>query len=77
MATVVNVHEAKTQLSKLLVEVANGTEIVIARNGTPCARLLAIPARQPRLGTMRNSWPPLDIDFFAPLDEDELADWHS
>ncbi len=77
MTTVVNVHEAKTQLSKLLAEVANGGEVVIARNGTPCARLVALAARQPRLGTMRDSWPDLDADFFAPLGDDELADWES
>lgn len=77
MTTVVNVHEAKTQLSKLLAAVADGSDVVIARNGTPCARLFAIPERQPRLGTMRDSWPSLETDFFAPLDEDELADWHS
>lgn len=37
--TKVNVHEAKTQLSKLLVRVANGEEIIIARAGEPIAVL--------------------------------------
>ncbi|MEM7801073.1 MAG: type II toxin-antitoxin system prevent-host-death family antitoxin [Chloroflexota bacterium] len=37
--TKVNVHEAKTQLSKLLVRVANGEEIIIARAGEPIAIL--------------------------------------
>ncbi len=36
---VVNVHEAKTHLSRLLVRVQNGEEIVIARSGRPVARL--------------------------------------
>jgi prevent-host-death family protein len=36
----VNVHEAKTQLSRLLQEVEEGEEIVIARNGEPVARLV-------------------------------------
>jgi prevent-host-death family protein len=45
----VNVHEAKTQLSRLLQEVEDGEEIVIARNGTPVARLVAhVEERKPR-----------------------------
>lgn len=39
----VNIHEAKTQLSKLLVRVAAGEEIVIARDGKPVARLVPEP----------------------------------
>jgi prevent-host-death family protein len=38
----VNVHEAKTQLSKLLARVAAGEEIVIARAGKPVARLVPV-----------------------------------
>ena len=45
-STVVNVHEAKTQLSKLLARVEAGEEIVIARAGTPVARLM--PVQKPR-----------------------------
>lgn len=45
----VNVHEAKTHLSKLLAQVEDGEEIVIARAGKPVARLVRPePARQPR-----------------------------
>ena len=36
----VNVHQAKTHLSRLLVRVEAGEEIVIARNGKPVARLV-------------------------------------
>lgn len=49
MFTVVNVHEAKTQLSKLLQRVEGGEELVIARSGTPVARLVPVegpPARR-------------------------------
>lgn len=42
---VVNVHEAKSQLSRLLARVERGEEIVIARSGTPVARL--VPERKP------------------------------
>jgi prevent-host-death family protein len=45
----VNVHEAKTQLSRLLQEVEDGEEIVIARNGHPVAKLVPhVEERKPR-----------------------------
>jgi len=40
----VNMHEAKTQLSELVAAAERGEEVVIARNGTPAARLIAITA---------------------------------
>ncbi|MCW2956283.1 MAG: hypothetical protein JWO69_1152 [Thermoleophilia bacterium] len=42
---VVNIHDAKTNLSKLLARVEAGEEIVIARAGRPVARLVPIEAR--------------------------------
>jgi prevent-host-death family protein len=49
MARTVNIHEAKTHLSRLLLEVAAGGEVVIARAGTPLARLVPLEAPvQPR-----------------------------
>jgi len=45
----VNVHEAKTQLSRLLQDVENGEEVVIARNGEPVAKLVPhVEERKPR-----------------------------
>jgi len=38
----VNIHEAKTHLSKLVEEVSNGEEVVIAKVGKPMARLVPI-----------------------------------
>jgi prevent-host-death family protein len=49
MSTQVNIHEAKTHLSRLLKRVMLGEEIVIARAGKPVARLVpmqAAPARR-------------------------------
>lgn len=46
MTSTVNIHEAKTHLSRLLARVAGGDEVVIAKNGVPMARL--IPASSPR-----------------------------
>jgi prevent-host-death family protein len=44
----VNIHEAKTHLSKLLERVAVGEEVVIAKAGKPVAKLVAIPSERPR-----------------------------
>ena len=49
MGTTVNIHEAKTHLSRLLERVQNGEEITIAKAGKPIATLTAIheqPARR-------------------------------
>jgi prevent-host-death family protein len=44
----VNIHEAKTHLSKLLEKVALGEEVVIAKAGKPVAKLVAIDSERPR-----------------------------
>jgi prevent-host-death family protein len=50
MSRRVNVHAAKTHLSRLLEEVEAGEEIVLARSGRPVARLVPFkPAREPRV----------------------------
>jgi prevent-host-death family protein len=72
----VNIHEAKTHLSKLLRRVAAGEEIVIARAGKPVARLVSVAKpRLPReLGRHRGEiW--IADDFDAPLPNDVLADF--
>ncbi|MCY4574859.1 MAG: type II toxin-antitoxin system Phd/YefM family antitoxin [Gemmatimonadetes bacterium] len=72
----VNVHEAKTHLSRLLVRVEAGEEIVIARSGKPVARLVAHRAARPvrRFGALRGRLT-VDDSFFDPLPESELAAW--
>ncbi len=70
----INIHEAKTHLSQLVEDAAQGEEIVIAKAGKPMARLLGItstPApRRPGLlkGKIR-----IGDDFDLPLPEDMLA----
>ena len=50
MPTVVNIHQAKTHLSRLLARAAAGEEIVIAKAGEPMAKLVAYePSRAPRV----------------------------
>lgn len=71
--TVVNVQEAKTRLSDLLARVERGEEVIIARSGSPVARLVPVGAPPPRhFGGMTLMIPP---DFDTPLDEDELSSW--
>jgi len=48
-----NVHEAKSSLSKLLERVEEGEEVVIARHGTPVARLVPVVRKKRVLGSMR------------------------
>ena len=76
MTKTVNVHEAKTHLSRLLARVERGDEIVIARAGRPIARLLAFEpaAARPRFGLDEGRFQVPD-DFDAPLPDDVLADF--
>ena len=72
---VVNVHEAKTQLSRLLVQVEAGEEVVIARRGQPVARLVRCkPRGKRRFGAMKGKIRITDA-FFEPLPEEELKLW--
>lgn len=72
---VVNVHEAKTNLSRLLVKVEAGEDIIIARSGTPVARLVRFQKQGKRhFGSMKGRVR-LDDSFFDPLPEEELAAW--
>ena len=50
MADIVNMHQAKTSLSRLVARALSGEEIVIARNGEPLVRLVPVPKeRKPRV----------------------------
>jgi prevent-host-death family protein len=64
----VNVHQAKTHLSKLLERVALGEEIIIAKAGKPIARLMTIESERPRfkLGSAKGEFVVSD-DFNDPL----------
>ena len=77
MATV-NVHEAKTHLSRLLERVEAGEEVVIARNGKPVARLVHCEKRGKRqFGAMKGKkeWEELSDLVLQPLSPEELALW--
>ena len=74
--TQVNIHEAKTHLSKLIERTSQGEEFIIARAGKPVARLTAIePIEHGRcFGAMKGK-ATVDEKFFEPLPEDEIAAW--
>ena len=68
--TTVNVHEAKTQLSRLLLQAEAGETVVIARAGQPSAQLVPIDAQHAGLkppGARRDQIR-IGADFDAPLD---------
>jgi prevent-host-death family protein len=52
----VGMHEAKTQLSKLVERAEAGEDVVIQRNGKPVARLVPIVEEPRSLATIRGSW---------------------
>lgn len=74
MTITVNVHEAKTQFSKLLVRVGLGEEVIIAKAGKPVARLMPF-AEKARPRTPGSAAGKLVVmpDFDAPLPESVLA----
>ena len=75
---VVNVHHAKSQLSRLLARAEAGEEVVIARNGDPVARLVSIGGMRGtrRFGALKDQIT-VDDSFFEPLPESELTRWES
>lgn len=74
MANVINIHEAKTHLSRIVDEVAAGAEVIIAKAGKPMARLMPLAGvrRKKKLGLLKGKIKVPD-DFNAPLGEDVIA----
>lgn len=70
------IHEAKTNLSKLIEEACQGEEVVIARGPEPVVRLVPIAdvkgRRQP--GALRGKLR-VGREFFEPLTDEEIAGW--
>ncbi|MCY4362849.1 MAG: type II toxin-antitoxin system prevent-host-death family antitoxin [Gammaproteobacteria bacterium] len=72
---VVNVHQAKTQLSRLLARVEAGEDVVIARRGEPVARLVGCKPRSKRQADVLKGKVVIPDSFFEPLPDYELAEW--
>ena len=78
MATV-TIHQAKTNLSKLIARAKAGEEIIIAKGNEPMVRLEPIQSKTGKRGVygiLKHKLPPLpDSFFFDPLPEEELRAW--
>lgn len=81
--TIVTIHEAKTNLSRLIARVLAGEEVTIARGKEPVVKLMPVkeaakPKRQ--LGRLAHLIPPgkdpLEDGFWDPLPEEDLALWN-
>ncbi len=72
--SIVNIHEAKAHLSRLLERIADGNEIVIAKSGTPVAKLSPINAKRKALpyGLLKGKIK-MRADFDDPLPDDFVA----
>jgi len=72
----VTIHEAKTNLSKLIEKACRGEEVIITRGATPVVRLVPIGKvrgkRQP--GALRGKLQ-IGPEFFKPLPPEELSAW--
>ena len=70
----INIHEAKTHLSRLVEGVAAGEEVIIAKAGRPVACLVALakPAGRRKLGILAGKMTVPD-DFDTPLSDELLA----
>lgn len=74
----VNVHEAKTQLSRLIDAAHAGETILLAKAGKPWARLVPLETPPPRRlpGRLRSGTPLADPDvLLRPLDDEDLGLW--
>ena len=72
----VNVHEVKAQLSRLLERVCAGEEIVITKAGKPCARIVPLDSPSQRvLGRYRDRDGEVPDSVFAPLAQEDLVAW--
>jgi antitoxin (DNA-binding transcriptional repressor) of toxin-antitoxin stability system len=69
------VHQAKTNLSRLIQEAENGGEVVIARGKKPVAKLIALGGCKRRVGGSLRGKISVPKSFFKPLSAAELKRW--
>ena len=76
----VNMHEAKTQLSKLVEAALAGEDVVIAKAGKPVVRLVPCPQDKPtyrELGSLQGTITPQELEaLLAPLPEDVINSFY-
>ncbi len=69
------VHDAKTNLSKLIADALDGNEVIIARGNVPAVRLVPVtPRGTRRFGALKDKIA-IDKRFDEPLPDDELKGW--
>jgi antitoxin (DNA-binding transcriptional repressor) of toxin-antitoxin stability system len=75
--TTVTIHEAKTNLSKLIAAALAGEEIVIARGKEPVVTLTPVVKKQGKRtpGLLKGVISDPDESAFAPMTDEELAEW--
>jgi prevent-host-death family protein len=73
MPEIINVHQAKTQFSRLLKRAHEGEEIILAKAGKPYAKL--VPLEQPKERVPGIAAGKVDDAFFEPLPAEELKAW--
>jgi antitoxin (DNA-binding transcriptional repressor) of toxin-antitoxin stability system len=73
----INVHDAKTNLSRYLERVERGEVFTICRNNVPVAELRAVPVVRnvPRTLGLHKGQVSIDATFFEPLDDADLGLW--
>lgn len=74
MEHVVNMHEAKSQLSKLVALAQRGKSVTISIHGRPAVKLVPIKP-QPVIGLMKEKWPQVPWTSFAAITEEEAVEW--
>lgn len=71
-----SVHDAKTNLSKLIATALEGGEVIIARGNVPAVRLVPVtPLGKRQFGALKGKIA-IDARFDEPLPEDELGGWN-
>jgi prevent-host-death family protein len=75
MMMIVNVHAAKTNLSRLIEQAEAGEEVIIARNSEPVVKLVPISPKPKRVFGALKGKISLTPEFFEPLPDDELEAW--
>lgn len=73
--TTVTVHEAKTNLSRLIAAALAGEEVVIARGKVPAVKLVPIEPKPKRVPGLWKGKINIGPEFFEPMSEEELALW--
>ena len=74
----VTIHQAKTQLSRLIHHVEQGEEVVVCRGKLPVAKIIRTSASQPvrpKVGQATSPRFAVPDNAFAPLSQGELKDW--